>query len=135
LVIDTLDRFVASCDAALLLVIRGEVAVSWKQFARACETSTEVAVPLDKPGLVPAVIANNAIARAGAAELTAIDEALMRSLGELQGDLVVVPIAIADKVMAVIATATEPDAHVESIELVAVAAAAAFARLIRDASR
>jgi hypothetical protein len=118
-----------------MLVVRGDVAISWQQFSRVCETSTEIAVPLDKPGLVPTVIENNAVARSGVAELSAIDEALMRSLGELRGDLVVVPIAIADRVMALIATTTEADAHVENIELVAAAASAAFARLIRDASR
>jgi hypothetical protein len=38
-------------------------------------------------------------------------------------------------VVALIATATESDAQVEGVELVANAASAAFARLIRDASR
>ncbi|HEY5947155.1 MAG TPA: hypothetical protein VIV40_16745 [Kofleriaceae bacterium] len=135
LVIDTLHRFVPSCDAALLLVVRGGVATSWKQFSRSCQTSAGIAVPLDQPGLVPTVIERNAIARSSVAELTAIDELLMRSLGELRGDLVIVPIAIADKVMALIATATEPDAAVESIESIAYAAGVAFARLIRDAGR
>ena len=88
-----------------------------------------------KPGLVPTVIARNAIARASVADLGPIDEALMRSVADLRGDLVVVPVAIADTVMAVIAAVTERDAPVEGVESVAVAAAAAFARLIRDASR
>jgi hypothetical protein len=135
LVIYTLQQFVPTCDAAILLVVRGDVALSWKQFSRACETSTDIAVPLDQPGLVPTVIDKNAIARKGIADVSAIDEALMRALGELRGDLVVVPISVADKVIALIATATEADAPVENIELVASAASAAFARLIRDASR
>ncbi len=135
LVIFTLESFVPTCDAAILLVVRGGVAASWKQFSRTCTTFSEIAVPLDKPGLIPTVIQRNTTARAGVAELGAIDEALLRSLGELRGDLVVVPIAIADKVMAVIAIATESDGPVEGVESVAAAAAAAFARLIRDASR
>jgi hypothetical protein len=135
LVIDALERWVPACEAAMLLVVRGGVATSWKQFSRTCSTFAEIAVPLDQPGLVPTVIERNAIARGGVAELRPIDEALMRSLGELRGDLVVVPIAIADRVMAVIATATETDAPVEGIESVAAAAATGFARLIRDASR
>jgi hypothetical protein len=135
LVIFTLQQFVPTCDAAILLVVRGGVALSWQQFSRVCETSSQIAVPLDQPGLIPTVIQQNAVARRGVADLDPIDEALMRSLGELRGDLVVVPIAIADTVMAMIATTTDSDAQVENVELVADAASAAFARLIRDASR
>jgi len=135
LVIETLQRFVPACEAAVLLVIRGEVATSWGQFSRASTTSPEIAVPLDQPGLLPGVIANNAVARSGFADLTAIDEALMRSLGEPLGDLVVLPIAIADQVMALIAASTDAGAPIGGIESVAFAAGAAFARLIRDASR
>jgi hypothetical protein len=135
LVIDTLEQFVPVCEAAVLLVRRGAVAVSWKQFSHTCDTSAEIAVPLDQAGLVPTVIANNAVARCAVAKLTAIDERLMRSLGELRGDLVVVPIAIANSVVAVIATTTEARASVDYVEAVALAAAGTFARLIRDASR
>jgi hypothetical protein len=135
LVIDTLERFVPSCEAAILLVVRGGVATSWKQFSRVCETSADLAVPLDQPGLVPAVIEQNATLRRGVAELAAIDEKLMRSIGELRGDLVIVPIAVADRVLCTIATTTQPGAPVEAVESIAAAAGAAFARLIRDASR
>jgi hypothetical protein len=135
LVIYTLQQFVPMCDAAIMLIVRGDVAISWKQFSRTCATAAAIAVPLDRPGLVPTVIEKNAVARCSVNDVGAIDEALMRSLGELRGDLVVVPIAVADKVVALIATATEADAEVENVELVASAASAAFARLIRDASR
>ena len=133
--IETLQQFVPACSAAMLLVIRGDVATGWKHFSRAGDPAEEIAVPLEEPGLVPTVIEHNATARAGGDDLHAIDEALMRSLGAPQGDLVVVPIAIADRVMCVIAAATESDADAAAIEAVAMAAAAAFARLIRDASR
>lgn len=135
LVIETLDKHIASCDAALLLVVRGDVAISWKHFARSTTKAPELAVPLDKPGLVPTVVEMNVTARCGVEDLGAIDRRLLRLLGESDGDLVVVPIAIADKVVALIATVTEPDAPVEGVEAVAQAAAAAFARLIRDAAR
>ena len=135
LVIETLDKHIASCDAALLLVVRGDVAISWKHFSRSMTKAPELAVPLDKPGLVPTVVEMNVTARCGVEELGAIDRRLLRLLGESDGDLVVVPIAIADRVVALIATVTEPDAAVESVEAVAQAAAAAFARLIRDAAR
>lgn len=142
LVVDALVRFVPVCEAAILLVVRGEVALSWKQFSRSGGPTSELAVPLDEPGLVPTAITRNAIARAGVGELGLIDEALLRALrgeraegGAAAGDLVVVPIAIADQVLCAIATATAPDANVEGVEAVAAAASIAFARLIRDASR
>lgn len=135
LVIDTLDRFVPSCEAAVLLVIRGGAAIGWKQFSRVRSPSAELAVPLDQPGLVPTVVERNSVARSNVAQLGAIDEKLMRSLSAPRGDLVVVPIAIADRVMCLIAATTEPNARLEALEGVGHAAAAAFARLIRDASR
>lgn len=135
LVIDALTRFVPACEAAILLVVRGDVALSWKQFSRACEAADDIAVPLDQPGLVPTVIERNTVARAAVGELGPIDEALVRSVGQAQGDLVVVPLAIADRVLCLIAAVTPSDASVEGVEAVAGAAATAFARLIRDASR
>lgn len=135
LVIDALTRFVPVCEAAVLLVVRGDLALSWKQFSRSCEAPGDIAVPLDQPGLVPTVIERNTVARAAVGELGPIDEALVRSVGELQGDLVVVPLAIADRVLCLIAAVTPSDASVEGVEAVAGAAATAFARLIRDASR
>jgi hypothetical protein len=88
---------------------------------------------------VPTAIERNTTVRSGVAELGAIDQALLRTMmpgdGALRGDLVVVPVAIADQVMSVIATTTPPDAAVEGVESVAASAATAFARLIRDAGR
>ena len=135
LVIDAIDRHVPLCEAALLLVVRGSVAISWKHFSRAGAPAPELAVPLDQPGLVPIVVDENQTARAGAGELGAIDHSLLEQLGAGDGDLVVVPVAIADRVVALLATVTTPDAIADAVEAVALAAAAAFARLLRDASR
>ncbi len=138
-VIDALQRFVPVCEAAVLLVVRGDVATSWGRFSRSNVMGMELAVPLDRPGLVPTAIERNAPVRSGVAALGPIDQALLRTMmpgdGELRGDLVVVPVAIADQVMSVIATTTPPDAAVEGVETVAASAATAFARLIRDAAR
>ncbi len=135
LVIDTLFRFVPACEAAVLLVIRGAAAISWKQFSRLSDEPVELAVPLDQPGLVPTVVERNAFARDNIANLGPIDAALMRSLGSQRGDLVVTPIAIADRVMCLIAAATEANARIEALDGVGLAAATAFSRLIRDAGR
>ena len=64
-----------------------------------------------------------------------IDRLLLDSLGRSDGDLVAVPIAIADRVMCVIAIATADNAPIACAEAIAAAAGAAFARLVRDASR
>jgi hypothetical protein len=134
-VIEALERFVVVADAAVLLYVRGAVAISWASFSRTAAPAGDIVVPLDQPGLLARVVEKNAIARGSAGELGPIDAALLRSLGDLRGDLVIVPIAVADAVMGMIATATEADAPVEAVESIAGAAAAALARLIRDASR
>jgi hypothetical protein len=135
LVIEALDKFVPTCVAGLLLVIRGEVAIGWKYFARDEVTPPEIAVPLDKPGIVPAVVGRKQTGRARAEDLGPIDQLLWRELGGKGVDLVASPIHLGEHVLCVIAAATEPNVDVDPIEEVAHAAGLAFARLLRDASR
>ena len=135
LVIDALDRFAPACEAAMLLVIRGATAIGWKGFQRAGGGLPEIAVPMDDAGLVPRTVELNVCLRRASAELDPIDRLLLASLGRSDGDLVVVPIAIADQVRCVIAIATADSAPVACAEPIAAAAATAFARLMRDASR
>lgn len=135
LVSETLFRFMLSCDAALMLVIRGDAAMSWKGFSRAGGTLPEIAMPLDQPGLIPRVIERVATVRSPSSDLSPIDQLLLVSLGAKSGDLVVVPVSIANSVMCVIALATQADSSPATAESVAAAAGAAFARLMRNASR
>lgn len=135
LVVETLEQFVPACDAALLLVVRGAVAIGWKHFARGRESAPEVAVPLDQPGIVPAVIANQQIGRCATDDLGPIDSLLMRELGGIDSDLVVAPILIGSRVMCLVAASTERGTDTSPVDAIATAAGAAFARLIRDASR
>lgn len=135
LVIDTLDRFAPSCEAAILLVVRGGTAIGWKGFQRAGGGLPEIAVPMDDAGLVPRVVELNVTMRRAAADLDPIDRLLLGSLGRSEGDLVVVPIAISDQVVCVIAVATPDNAPIACAEPIASAAATAFTRLMRDASR
>jgi hypothetical protein len=135
LVIDALDRFAPACEAAILLVVRGATAIGWKGFQRAGGGLPEIAVPMDNAGLVPRAVELNVSLRRAAAELAPIDLLLLVSLGRSDGDLAIVPIAIADQVMCVIAIATADDAPIACAEPIAAAAGAAFARLMRDASR
>jgi hypothetical protein len=135
LVIDTLDRFAPACEAAILLVIRGATAIGWKGFQRAGVGLGEIAVPMDDAGLVPRAAELNVTLRSAAGELAPIDRLLLTSLGRRDGDLVVVPISIAEQVLCVIAIATDENAPVACAEPIAAAAGAAFARLMRDSSR
>lgn len=135
LVIDTLDRFAPACDAAILLVIRGATAIGWKGFQRSGSGLGEIAVPMDEAGLVPRAAELNVTLRGTSGELAAIDQLLLSSLGRSDGDLVIVPISIAEQVMCVIAIATALAAPIACAEPIAAAAGAAFARLMRDASR
>lgn len=135
LVVDTLFRFAPSCEAALMLVIRGDVAISWKGFARSGATPPEMAVPMKQAGLVPRVVERNCTMRSPTSDLGPIDQLLMVSLGQQTGELVVVPVSIGGLVMCVIAMVTVKDAPAGTAESIAAAAGAAFARLMRDASR
>jgi hypothetical protein len=135
LVIDAIDRFVPACDAAIMMIVRGDIAIGWKWFTRSGHVPPELAVPMKQEGLVPDVVASNQTARCAGDQLGAIDLLLLRALGKQDGDLVIVPVPIAGKVMCVLATALEDGAPAHVIESVATAASVAFARLVRDASR
>ncbi|HSS00771.1 MAG TPA: hypothetical protein VLM79_27120 [Kofleriaceae bacterium] len=135
LVIDTLDRFAPACEAAILLVVRGATAIGWKGFLRGGGALGEIAVPMEDGGLVPRAVELNVTLRKPCSELDALDRLLLASLGKQTGDLVVVPISIGEQVMCVIAIATPENAPLASAEPIAAAAGAAFARLMRDASR
>jgi hypothetical protein len=135
LVVTTLDRFLPECEAAVLLIVRGELAIGWKGFCRSSGPLPEVGVPLDQPGLIPRAVQRVATVRSPATDLGPIDQLLLVSLGHTTGDLVVVPVTIANQVMCLMAMVTETGASVASAESIAAAAGAAFARLMRDASR
>jgi hypothetical protein len=139
LVIDALVRFAPCADAAMLFVIRGGSATGWKYFCRSGADQPELAIPMDQPGLVPKVVESCTTMRSKVTQLGAIDARLLSELepsadGELR-ELVVVPIAIAGKVMCLLAVATPADAQIGSIETIATSAGTAFARLMRDAGR
>jgi len=138
LVLDALDRFVPACEAAILLVKRGDVAISWKGFARRGHALLEIALPLGPPepaSLVSLAIDTEVTVRAHEADLGSIDQLLRRSLGDTGGELAIVPIAIGGQVMCAIALTVTTDGEIEMAESLAAAAGAAFARLMRAASR
>ncbi len=139
LVIDALVRFAPTADAAMLFVIRGGSATSWKYFCRSGADQPELAVPMDQPGLLPQAVSSVKTCRARGEALGLLDARLLSelepALGDVLRELVVVPIAIAGKVMCVLAVATTPDASIDPIETIATSAGTAFGRLMRDAGR
>jgi len=132
---DALFRFAPSCHAATMMVVRGQIATSWKGFCRSGAAQPELVVPLDQPGLVPRAVHRNQTARAPSSDLGPIDRRLMSSFGHEDGELLVAPVSIGGDVMCVIAMVVELDAASTTPESIAAAAGAAFARLMRDASR
>ncbi len=135
LAIDALDRFAPQVEAAIFMVVRGDVVIGWKWFTRSGHTPAELAVPMQEPGLVPQVVATNQTARAEGPQLAKIDQLVLRALGSPDGELCVVPVPIASKVMCVVVAAVTPAAPIAIVETVATSASTAFARLVRDASR
>jgi hypothetical protein len=135
LVLDAIDRFVPECDAAILLVKRGDVAIGWKGFGRGRGELPEIGVPLDQPSVVARALDGEQTARVPATDLGPIDDTLRCALGSTAGELAIVPISIGGHVMCAIALAAPPRTDLACAESIAGAAGAAFARLMRDASR
>lgn len=94
-------------------------------------------MPTQEAGLIASAIADNTIQHAPVAELGPVDAKLVRALGVAGGELVVVPVPIATRVMCVVAAIVHGDTGeaLAPLEAIAGAASAAFARLVRDASR
>ena len=128
----TAEKFAPACDAALLLVVRGDAAIGWRGFSRNGRKIPEIAVPLDQSPLARAVVETRTPSRCVCDDLEAIDTLLFRALGGEDGQLVCIPVVIGEQVMCVVAMVGEESSEVEAI---AAAGGAAFARLMRDASR
>ena len=128
----SVDKFAPSCDAALLLVVRGDAAIGWRGFSRSKQAIPEIAVPLDQSPLARRVVETRTLTRCDGDDLDAIDTLLFRALGGEEGQLVVVPVVIGAQVMCLVAMVGSESSEVEAI---AGAGGAAFARLMRDASR
>ena len=135
LVIGTLSRFVPACRSAVILVVRGDVAIGWTGFRRDGMPVPDIGVPLDEPGLVPEVIRQNIGARMFSGQLTPIDSLLLQSLGGEHGDLLIEPIPIAGQVMCAIAIAANRGEELSSVATISMATGAAFARLMRESAR
>ena len=132
LAIEAIARF-AGVDAAVMLVIRGNAATAWTGYRRSGEPLDQIAVPIDQPSLVTTALRTKAISKTD--ELAPMDVLLLEALGVEHGKLVTVPIALGEHVWCVIALGAEHEVELEPARAIGSAAAAAFARLLRNANR
>jgi hypothetical protein len=134
-VIGSVRELVPESQAALLLVVRGQAAVSDNGFCRDGLELPALAVPLtDHPTLVAAVRRRRVTSRGSSGDLGAIDFLLLASLGVKYGDLVVAPVPIAGHVMAMLVVAADRGAATTNLDAIAAAAGKAFTRLLRNVS-
>lgn len=133
-VIGTVARFIPESLSALLLMIRGESAVSWTSFCRNGTELPPLAVPLGQPGLVSAVTKRGVVSRGASGDLQPIDYLLLEWLGAPYGDLVVAPLTIGEHVIGTIVLATEHRAGLVSLHVITQAASSAFTRLMQAAA-
>jgi type II secretion system (T2SS) protein E len=131
----TLEHFVPAVDAALLLLVTGERVVCAGWFTRDGRPLPGMAIPVDAPGLVPAVIRRNAPLRGTASELGVLDTLLLETCGRPDGELLAIPLAAGDRALGALALAIERDALVDGVDSIAAATGAALGRLERNAPR
>jgi hypothetical protein len=118
------------CHGAVLLSIRGPIAVSWVGFCRDGTELPPIALRLDKPGLGPASIKRKDIARAFAGDLGATDFVLIAALGVPHGELVMAPIGVDGEVVMLMAIALRERVELTRLEAITAALSTAFTRLI-----
>jgi hypothetical protein len=134
LVIGAVAILEPDAQAAVLLMVRSGVAVSWTSFRRDGQLLGPIAVPLDQLGLVPSVIRKRKQLRAAPHDLSDVDHALVVTLGVEGGEALVEPLVIADKVSAVLVVASRGGVDGDVIAEIAFAAAASFMTLMREAT-
>jgi hypothetical protein len=141
LALEALVQFAPACHAAMLMVVRGAAVIGWHWFCRTAVPPAELAMRTSDASLVARAIASNQTVRTAVAQLGPVDTKLVHALGAAEGDLVAVPVPIAGSVVCVVAAVVRGTTEercrdaIAAIEAVAGAASAAFARLVRDASR
>lgn len=135
LVMDAVERFAPSCYCAVLLIVRGDAATTWRSFCRSSGTPPEIAVPLDEPGVVPTAVNAVQTARAKDNQQSPIDKKLLAALGNPNCELAAIPIAVSATALGVLAVAIDADEPIPNVDTIATAAGAALGRLMRDAAR
>lgn len=132
--LDAIGRLEPGCDAAALLSMRGAVAVASATFRRDGGALPAIALPLDHAGAVERALRTRMVQRVGPDAPTDLDRRLLASLGVPGGTLVVAPLVVGTRAVAALVASGRRGLEVATVELIAGAAAAAFARLMREAT-
>jgi hypothetical protein len=135
LTIEAVAHLEPATEAAVLLIVRSDVAVSWTSFRRDGKDLAPIAVPLDQLGLVPAAIRRKTQLRAAHSDLSDVDHALVVALGVVEGEVLVEPLVIGGAVTAILVVASHRGAQAKVIADIGHAAAESFARLMHAATR
>lgn len=134
LMIEAVAHLEPASQAAVLLIVRSNIAVSWTSFRRDGQALAPIAVPLDQLGLVPWAIRKRKQLRAAHHELSDVDHALVRTLGVPGGEAIVEPLIMGDKVNAVLVIASRGGVAGDVIAEIAGVGAQSFMRLMRNST-
>lgn len=132
LAIAAIRHLVAPTEAVVLFSLRGAIVVSSASFRRDGKKLQSLALPLEERGAVASALRTKALVRTGPEHIE-IDRRLLLSLGLDGGHLVVAPLVIGARAIAALVVASRVAVDVAVVETMAGAAAAGFARLMREA--
>ena len=121
-------------EAAALLTLRGAVAVSWTSFRRDGKAVAALALPTEPPGVVASALRTKEAARAAPGELSDLDERLIGAFGLEWGALLAAPLIVNGRAIGLIVVAAREAGASTTVEAIAKAASAGFARLMREAT-
>jgi hypothetical protein len=132
-VVGAVARFIPETHSALLLVVRGNAAITELSFARDGSEVPALAVPIGDGGLVGSVMRRKSIRRGASGDLAPVDYLLLEQLGVQFGELVIAPLVIGEHVVGALVLATKQRAELASLQAITSATSSAFARMMRDA--
>jgi len=121
-------------EAAALLTLRGAVAVSWTSFRRDGKAVAALALPTEPPGVVASALRTKEAARAAPGELSDLDERLLGAFGLEWGALLAAPLIVNGRAIGLLVVAAREAGASTTVEAIAKAASAGFARLMREAT-
>jgi len=121
-------------EAAALLTLRGSVAVSWTSFRRDGKAVSALALPTEPPGVVASALRTKEAARVAPGELSDLDERLLGAFGLEWGALLATPLIVNGRAIGLLVVAAREAGASTTVEAIAKAASAGFARLMREAT-
>lgn len=132
LTIAAIRHLIPATEAVVLFSLRGAIVVKSASFRRDGRRLPSIALPIEDQGAVASALRTKALVCTGPVH-TDIDRRLLTSLGLDGGHLVVAPLVTGVRAIAALVVASRAAVDAAVIETIAGAAAAGFARLMREA--